>query len=231
VNKRAGKNADKKMKMDWRYIKSFLSEEVVEVGQSQYSPGLQVWYAYGRKMLNTAKVNYSFGKLDAVFRSAFHQLKIEEQGIQNVLLLGLGAGNVPAILEEYNPAPRIVAVEIDPEVIRLAEAHFGLKERPRLEVELADATEFVFRCAERFDMVIVDVFIDDQVPEAACTEEFLQQLGRLLNPEGLLLFNRLGHTDALLQQTLDFGRKMISTLPGTYFLDADLNKVLVYEQK
>jgi spermidine synthase len=219
------------MKMNWRYIRSFLNEEIVEKGNSQHSPGLQVWYAYGKKMLNTAKVNYSFGKLDAVFRSAFKQLRIEERGIRNVLLLGLGAGNVPVILKEYDPNIRVVAVEIDPEVLRLAETHFGLVQSPVLEVVLADATEFVFQCAERFDMVVVDVFIDDQVPEAACSEAFLQQLGKLLNPGGLVAFNRLGHTAALLQQTTEFGRKMMATLPGTYFLNADLNKVLVYEQK
>ncbi len=219
------------MKFSWRYIRSFFSEEMVEKGDSKISPGLQVWYAYGRKMLNAANVNYSFGRLDKVFRSAFAQLKISDRRMQNVLLLGLGAGNVTTILREIDPAIRVVAVEIDPEVVRLAKAHFELKTGPQLEVVIADAIAYVWQCPLRFDMVVVDIFVDDEVPLAACQEDFLLKMASLLNANGLLVFNRLAHRPDLRQQTEDFGRKMMAALPGTRFLDADLNKVLVYEQK
>jgi spermidine synthase len=217
------------MKWNWRYLKSFISEVVVEEGRSAISPGLQVWYAFGRKMLNTANVNYSFGRLDRVFRSAFHQLKIGERDIHDVLLLGLGAGNVPAILQEYDPGIRVVALEIDPEVLRLAEAHFGLVQGPKLEVILADAIDYVFGAQKSFDMVVVDLFVDDVVPERACTPAFLGHLPRLLRSGGLLIFNRLAHTEGLLRETEAFGRTMMETLPGTRFMRADLNKLLVYE--
>lgn len=219
------------MKQPWRYIKSFLREEVLEQGHSQFSPGLQVWYAYGRTMLNAANVNYSFGKLDAVFRSAFRQIKVAERVLDNVLLLGLGAGNVPTILHGYHPQARVVAVEIDPEVLRLGAAHFGLRSGPQMEIVLADATEYIHACEDVFDMVVVDLFIDDQVPEAACTEAFLHRVVALLADGGVLVFNRLGHSATLLQQTEAFGRKMMAALPGTRILDADSNKVMVYEKR
>ena len=219
------------MKLSWRYIKSFFSEDVVEVGNSTISPELQVWYAYGRKMLNTANVNYSFGRLDTVFRSAFAQLKIANRGVQDVLLLGLGAGNVTHILAELDPKIKVVAVEIDPEVLRLGAAHFGLQPSPKLEIVLADALQYAWDCKATFDLVVVDLFVDDEVPPRACEPAFLQQLAALLRPRGLLIFNRLAHTDALHQQTVEFGRKMVAALPGTVVLDADLNKVWVYEKK
>lgn len=219
------------MKLDWRYIKSFFREEVVEVGQSKISPGLQVWYAYGRKMLNTTKVNYSFGRLDKVFRSAFKQLRIQERGLKNVLLLGLGAGNVPRILAEYDPQIVVDAIEIDPEVLRLGEAHFGLQQGPQLKVILTDALPYVWICTSSYDMIVVDLFVDDEVPIAACNAAYLQRLGELLRPSGVLVFNRLAHSPALRQQTEAFGRKMEAALPGSYAMDADLNKVWVYEKK
>lgn len=219
------------MKFSWRYIKSFFNEEIVEKGNSTISPGLQVWYAYGRKMLNAANVNYSFGRLDKVFRSTFAQLDVANRGMNNVLLLGLGAGNVTTILRELDPRIHVVAVEIDPEVVRLAETHFELKTGPQLEVVLADAIAYVRDCQKRFDMVVVDIFVDDEVPEAACEPDFLSKMASLLNSKGLLVFNRLAHRPDLRQQTEEFGRKMKTVLPGTRILDADLNRVLVYEKK
>lgn len=219
------------MRLSWRYIMSFFREEVIERADSNISPGLEVWYAYGRKMLNSTNVNYSFGRLDKVFRSAFKQLKIHERPIKSVLLLGLGAGNVPTILREINPKIAVVAVEIDPVVVRLGEKHFGLGQGPQLEIIVADAIDYVKTCDRRFDMIVVDIFIDDQVPDRACEAAFLQQLAALLHPSGLLIFNRLAHTAGLLQQTEEFGRKMMAALPGTHFMEADLNKVLVYEKK
>lgn len=219
------------MKLDWRYIKSFFREEVLEEGRSAISPGLQVWYAYGRKMLNTSKVNYSFGRLDMVFRSAFQQLRIQERGIQRVLLLGLGAGNVPRILAEYDPQIHVTAVEIDPEVLRLGAAHFGLQAGPQLEIVLADALAYVWDSTEQYGLIVVDLFVDEEVPAAACTSAYLERLAALLLPQGLLVFNRLAHTPSLRQQTEAFGRKMMAALPSTYALQADLNKVWVYEKK
>ncbi len=219
------------MKWNWPYIKSFFNETLVEQGHSKLNPGLAVWYAYGRKMLNTTHVNYSFGRLDKVFRSAFQQLGIGGRGLQDVLLLGLGAGNVPRILWEYDPQIKVVAVEIDPEVLRLAAAHFGMQPGPQLEIVLADALLYVGECKRTFDMVVVDLFVDAEVPEAACNQLYLLQLTALLKANGLLVFNRLAHTAQLRQQTVDFGRKMVEALPGAYALDADLNRVWVYEKK
>jgi spermidine synthase len=219
------------MKLSWRYIKSFFREEVVEVGQSEFSPGLQVWYAYGRMMLNTANVNYSFGRLDKVFRSTFKQLHIQDRNLREVLLLGLGAGNVPRILAEYDPKIKVVTVEIDPEVLRLGEAHFDLRQGPQLEIVLADALLYVEECKRQFDLVVVDLFVDATVPAQACSESFLQKLAALLRPQGILVFNRLAHSEELSQQTEAFGRKMIAALPGTFAMKADLNKVWVYEKK
>lgn len=219
------------MKLDWDYIKSFFSEQLIEQGHSTISPGLSVWFAYGRKMLNTENVNYSFGRLDTVFRSAFAQLRIAERGLRSVLLLGLGAGNVPRILWETDPQIVVTAVEIDPEVLRLAAAHFDMVPGPQLVVVLADALNYVAEATDEFDMVVVDLFVDAEVPEAACNEAFLHQLASRVRPGGLLVFNRLAHTEPLLQQTQAFGRKMVKALAGTYPLDADQNKVWVYEKK
>jgi spermidine synthase len=214
----------------WRNILSYFREEVVERSDSKINPGLQVWLAYGKLMLNSQNVNYSYGRLDTVFRSAFQQLKIGERPCKNVLLLGLGAGNVPKLLMEIAPEAKVLGIELDPEVLRLGRKYFGLDQLPNLEAKQADAIDFVLGCHDTFDMVVVDLFVDEEVPDRANDPAFLGKMAALLAPNGLLLFNRLGHTERLRQQSTDFGRKMRASLLGTIELEADTNRVFVYEK-
>ena len=95
---------------------------------------------------------------------------------------------------------------------------------------VADATEYVADCTRRFDLVVVDLFVDALVPQAAEQEEFLLRLRELLRPGGLLLFNRLMHSPDLRQQSLAFTRIMTEALPGTKFIKANSNRMLYYEK-
>jgi spermidine synthase len=76
----------------------------------------------------------------------------------SVLLLGLGAGSAARVARALAPGARIVGVEIDPEVVRLAREHFEL-DALGVEVVQADASAFLARSRERFDAVLDDVFV------------------------------------------------------------------------
>jgi spermidine synthase len=219
------------MKWSWRRLRSYFWEEVIETTHSPHNAHLEVQFANGRTIVNAANVNLSFGSLDKVFREAFKAVKLDERPLDSVLLLGLGAGNVPAILAEQGRDCRIVGVEIDAEMIRLGRHYFGLDAHPRLEVVCADAVVHVqalVQAQARFDLVIVDLFIDETVPPGAETPEFLLAVAALLAPGGLLLYNRLLHTERLAELSRSFTRKMQQVLPGTYFVRADQNRILVY---
>lgn len=218
------------MKFDWPYLKSFFIEKVIERSSSPHNEILEVWYVSGKKVLNSKSVNFSFGELDKVFRSAFSQLPLSERHIQKTLLLGLGVGNVPAILEEISPGMKIVGVEIDAEVVRLGRNHFDLDHYTNVEVVIEDAVEYVANCSDQFQLIIVDLFVDALVPKGAEQEDFLLKIADLLEPGGLLLFNRLMHSPALRQQSEDFTRKMMAVLPGTQFIKAHKNRMLYYEK-
>ncbi|MEM0997524.1 MAG: fused MFS/spermidine synthase [Bacteroidota bacterium] len=219
------------MKLNWRTVKSYLRDEVVEVSDSPHNGRLEVGYAYGKLMLNTENVNYSYGLLDKVMRTAIYRLKVERRAVHDVLLLGLGAGNLAAILGEHKRPYRMVGVEIDPEVVRLGRRHFGLDAYPSLEVVVADAVDYIRQCTDRYDLIIVDLFRDAYVPRTAETDQFMLGLARCLHREGLLMWNRLMLDAELRQQTESFTRKMQGILPGTSYISAAGNRMLYYERK
>lgn len=214
-----------------RKLSSHYMAQFIERSSSEFNPSLEVWYVSGHYELNTKRVNYSFGNLDTVFRETFEAIELDRRTVHSILVLGLGAGNIPAILQRYSKDYVITGVEIDPEVIRLGKQYFGLERYSNLSIVNADAIQYVETCNERFDLIAVDLFVDDQVPEAAEQRTFLKELGNLLEPEGILLYNRLMMNDRFQEQTEAFTRVMQEALPGTRYFKAYENRMLCYERK
>ncbi|MDC0718007.1 spermidine synthase [Nannocystis bainbridge] len=102
---------------------------------------------------------------------------------RRILVLGLGGGALPGYFYERMPGLELDAVDIDPEVVRLAQAFFGVPTAdPRYRVHVADARLFLQRApaAERWDMIVLDAFRGVQVPPHLKTAEFHGEvLGRL----------------------------------------------------
>jgi spermidine synthase len=118
---------------------------------------------------------------------------------RRLLLLGLGGGSAARILRALAPQARIVGVEIDPGVVRLARRHLGL-DALGVEVVVGDARAFLEGGRERFDLVIEDVFLGpgraerkpDWLPLPG-----LARAARRLAPGGLLVSNALDESAAV----------------------------------
>jgi spermidine synthase len=106
--------------------------------------------------------------------------------MQEVLMLGLGAGIVPARLAR--DGVRVAVVEIDPASVAVAQRYFGF-DAQRVAVHQDDARTFVSACAPRHDVVLVDLFHGDGTPDYLITREFFRDLRRCLKPGGIAVFN------------------------------------------
>lgn len=212
-----------------RRLLSYLFPKTLEISSSKYNPRLEVTLENGKLMLNAERVNYAFGKLDEVWRSAFSQIGLKKMKPRNLLILGLGPGNVVQIVNRILPDCKITGVEIDGEVIRLGKKYFGLGTYANLEIAEADAVEFVAGCTERFDLICIDLFVEDAVPHGAEQEEFIRNCRRLLSPGGLLLFNRLMHTPALAKESERFTAGLQDAFPGLRTIRAGVNRVIIIQ--
>ena len=177
---------------DVKKIISWIWPQKVQIRTGEISPVLEIAFENGKKVLNASQVNYSFGALHEVFQIAFQKMKITELNPESVLILGFGAGSIARIItEELKLAPEITAVEADAEVIRIARREFDADLIPNLQIIHSKAEDFLPKCEQKFNLIAVDVFVEQHVPASCMTSDFLNQLNELLLPGGVLVFNRM----------------------------------------
>src|SRR4051794_6947782 len=115
--------------------------------------------------------------------------------IKRVLVLGLGAGSIPAYLQRFVPDAAIDAVELDPGVIDVAKKYFGLRETGNFHMIPGDARMFLNRHTEPYDLIFVDAFTGSYIPFHLMTKEFYQLVRNRLSPHGVAAFNFLPSKD------------------------------------
>jgi spermidine synthase len=111
---------------------------------------------------------------------------------RSVLIIGLGGGTIPRALQEVIPEARIDVVEIDPAVVSVARRYFDLGESSKLNVIEADGRVHVKRALrgqQRYDLIMLDAFDHEYIPEHLLTREFLTEVKSLLAPGGVLAAN------------------------------------------
>ncbi len=111
---------------------------------------------------------------------------------ERILIVGLGGGTLPVALNELYPEAQIDSVEIDPAVKTVAETYFGFKEKENMTVILKDARVFTKRAlaaGETYDLIMLDAFNGDYIPEHLMTKEYLEETRGLLSEGGAVAAN------------------------------------------
>lgn len=149
---------------------------------------LEITWLNGKKILDSKNANYSYGSLEKVLDLGLSYCKAERSS--EVLVLGLGGGSVLGLLrKKYKFYGKITAVEIDPAVIDIALSEFNINQHEPLELLCEDAFEYVQGSKKVYGLIIVDIFIDVQVPEQFFYEVFWNNISRLLEKNGEVIFN------------------------------------------
>ena len=115
---------------------------------------------------------------------------------RRVLVVGLGGGVLPRAVRRLYPDADIDSVELDPAVAAVARSHFGFAPDARSRVFIDDGRVFVRkqrRAGARYDVVLVDAFEKDYIPEHMLSREFLAELKGVLAPHGVVAANTFSH--------------------------------------
>ena len=108
---------------------------------------------------------------------------------RRVLVIGLGGGSLVAALESVLPQAHIDAVEVDPAVVRVARTYFGFAPGTQVDVHEQDGRVFVkraLRAGTTYDLVLLDAYDHEYIPEHLLTREFLEEVKRIMAPGGVL---------------------------------------------
>lgn len=126
---------------------------------------------------------------------------------ERILVIGLGGGSLPRLMQKLFPDARIDSVEIDPAVIDVAREYFDFEVRPGDSVVARDGRVFVRRAlltGQRYDFVLLDAFTGDYIPEHMMTREYLEECLDLLNEGGVLVANTFSSSRLYRHETATF---------------------------
>ena len=100
-----------------------------------------------------------------------------------MLIVGLGGGTLPTALSQLYPKASIDVVELDPAVVASRSAISIQADRSNMHVFEQDARVWAKRAAaarERYDLIMLDAFNGDYIPEHLMTREYLPETRELL---------------------------------------------------
>lgn len=146
--------------------------------------------------MDSKNTNYSYGSLQRILRRGLQSIGFKNiKDSNSILVLGIAGGSViKTLVNEIDFKGEITGVEIDPEIISLANKYFKLNEINNLTIIIEDANQFVQKTNQTFDLIIIDIFQDNSMPEFLFETVFIENTKSLLIPGGYLLFNTMIHT-------------------------------------
>lgn len=175
------------MKTFFKKIGSFFWPITTKI-PSDINGDLELTWYQGVKVLDTKNANFSYGSLDKILDIAFKYTSINPT--DKVLVLGLGGGNfIQKIKKEFSYKGALTAVELDAQIIKVATEEFAVSTNKNIQIIHQDALEFVNNTKKHFDFILIDVFVDNIVPDSFYDIDFWQDINSILKPKGRFVFN------------------------------------------
>jgi spermidine synthase len=183
------------MKKNWvKYILSYLFPIVVGNAKTKMHDQLQLLMVNGKWQLTSKSAIYSFEDKYLPLQYAIPQITIAKQ-YNRLLIVGFGVGSAINIIQKNHPNTdfEIVAVEPDEMCIEWAKK---IWQSSNYKIEFINQTgEFYFESKPKylFDIIVLDAFIELEVPTYFYTKECAISIIKYLQPNGQLIFNTISN--------------------------------------
>jgi len=161
--------------------------------KSKLSKTIEVTWANGELVMDSENTNYSYGSLQRILRIGLKHFGFDKISKMNhALVLGVAGGSViKTLVDEIQFKGQITGVDIDQDIIKIANQYFKLDEIKNLNIVIDDAFEFVLKTKDRYDLIIIDIFQDMNMPNFLFEHFFINRICFLLQSRGVVLFNTM----------------------------------------
>ena len=195
---------------------------------SKISKTLEVSWNNGKLVLDSKNTNYSYGSLQKVLRKGLITIGFDKvRKMNEILVLGVAGGSViKTLVDEIHFEGTILGVEIDENSIAIANQYFGLNQIKNYATHIGDAQEFVTKTTKKYDLIIIDIFEDTEMPSFLFRKKFVDSCKQLLNKNGFILFN----TMILDEKQIDRNSVFIRQFDSKNYYTKTLSKVEYYNQ-
>lgn len=161
--------------------------------KSARSKTIEVTWANGELVLDSENTNYSYGSLQRILRYGLRNIGYDAiLNMDHILLLGVAGGSVvKTLVDEIEYKGKITGVEIDSDMIQIANDYFNLNQIQQLEIVIDDAFDFVLKTKNQYNLIIIDIFEDTNMPNFLFERFFSDRVCSLLKNHGFVLFNTM----------------------------------------
>jgi spermidine synthase len=147
---------------------------------------------FGRMMMIDGVVQLSSADAFIYHEMMSHVPLLAHGHVERVLIIGGGDCGLAMEVLRHPGVRKVVQVEIDPQVVKLAQTYFADLNGPvfrdrRFRLHIRDGAEFVATTDERFDLILVDSTDPGGVSLPLFTENFYRDARGCLRPGGLLI--------------------------------------------
>lgn len=176
-----------------RKLLSYLIPITIFKTKSNWSKSIEITWTNGELVMDSKNTNYSYGSLQRILRHGLKTIGFRQiKKMNTILVLGVAGGSViKTLTDEIQFKGKITGIEIDPEIIKIANSYFQLNQIPNLTLINTDAFEFVLQTNEKYDLIIIDIFQDTKMPNFLFENFYTEKLCFLLQEKGCILFNTM----------------------------------------
>lgn len=173
---------------------SYLFPITLYRGRTANNTLIEVREILGKRKLDLDGYPQSGANYQRYWRHVFarqEMTKLDEYG--RALVLGLGGGDLATICAKLLPKWEMTYVELEREIVEVAKQYFGVEGDARRKTVVDDAAVFMANNKQKYDLIVVDLYQGDTVPEFVTSARFLRQIESALSLGGIAIFNYASH--------------------------------------
>jgi len=175
-----------------------LADTLLEKIESPYNtifvydeaPYITLAFGYKRRRYIESRRNPDdLTELPVEYTKSFTLALAYPKNLKSFLMIGMGGGSTSWYLHKSLPEAKVTAVELDGEIISLADKYYKVRKQKNFKISEMDGRVHILRNQQRHDIIFIDAYRGPFVPFHLMTKEFFALAKKRLTKGGVIVQN------------------------------------------